>query len=600
LLNGGSNLQSRLGIIKLVADEPVYQRLDKFRLPPGFRGRAALYVQLWWLFQALIVKHLPQICYPLRRGLLRAFGARIGSNVLIRQGVEITFPWKVTIGDNTWIGDDVTLYSLGPIVIGANTVISQKSYICAADHDYTRSSFPIRERPVQIGDQVWIGADVWVGPGVKVADGAVVGARSTVIKDLPEAMVYVGSPCKPVRRRKSADDPSKTLIFVSSHRSAIRVADRMIGALAAQRKIKLFSFDRKIVDHPVYSDPNVSHTSLGRMKDGIALSRLYSLLRATWILSRAMRRNEDTETVVLVNSLELLIVSSICGLTRLPTVYDVSDIHPMQLSQSALGRCLRWIERKMLMRVRLLVVTSPWYYWEYYERWLGVQSPALLIENKVGSEYVNKGWRPALSNRIAWNGLLRCQASARVLLQCMATAPDSVHLSLHGTLDRLGPLGRELAQQPNCVFTGLYRPEALSALLKNSSFVWAIDFSEGENSKWLLPYRLYSAIAAGLPVIAVDGTATADVVRHHNLGIVLSEFTAQKVIEAIEHCDPRSYETWAQNVRNLQDRAARGDEWAMALEDVGRWDRLRLLPTAVDVNLVLSHDPIVEPDIAAG
>lgn len=160
-----------------------------------------MYVQFWWIVQALIVKPLPQICYPIRRFLLRAFGAKIGQGVLIRPGVEITFPWKVSIGDNTWIGDDVTLYSLGPITIGANTVISQKSYICAADHDYTHTSFPIRERAVQIGAQVWIGADVWVGPGVTVADGAVVGARSSVINDLPEAMVCVGTPCKPLKPR---------------------------------------------------------------------------------------------------------------------------------------------------------------------------------------------------------------------------------------------------------------------------------------------------------------------------------------------------------------------------------------------------------------
>jgi len=108
----------------------------------------------------------------------------------------------------------------------------------------------------------------------------------------------------------------------------------MIGALAANRKIKLFSFDRQIVDHPVYSDPNVTHASLGRIKDGVAVSRLYSLVRATWLLARATRHIEDSETVVLVNSLELLMISSVCGLTRLPTVYDVSDIHPTQLSKA--------------------------------------------------------------------------------------------------------------------------------------------------------------------------------------------------------------------------------------------------------------------------
>jgi putative colanic acid biosynthesis acetyltransferase WcaF len=184
-----------------VTDKQEFQRLNRFELPRGFRGRSAVFVQFWWLVQSLLVKPLPQICYPLRRALLRAFGAKIGSGVQVRPGVEITYPWKVAIGANSWIGDRVTLYSLGPITIGADSVISQNAYICAADHDYADISFPIRERPVEIGEQVWIASDVWVGPGVTIGDGTVVGARSTVTKDLPAGMVCVGSPCTPIKPR---------------------------------------------------------------------------------------------------------------------------------------------------------------------------------------------------------------------------------------------------------------------------------------------------------------------------------------------------------------------------------------------------------------
>jgi putative colanic acid biosynthesis acetyltransferase WcaF len=163
-----------------------------------------VYVQLWWIVQALVFKQLPQICYPVRRFLLRAFGARIGNGVRIRPGVEITYPWKLTIGEHSWIGDDVTLYSLGQITIGAHSVISQGSYVCAADHDYSVVTFPIRQRPIVIGDQVWIASDVWVGPGVSIGDGAVVGARSTVTHSLPAGMVCVGAPCRPMKNRKIA------------------------------------------------------------------------------------------------------------------------------------------------------------------------------------------------------------------------------------------------------------------------------------------------------------------------------------------------------------------------------------------------------------
>jgi putative colanic acid biosynthesis acetyltransferase WcaF len=190
--------------------EPEYQRLDLFKLPPGFRGRSALFVQFWWLIQALLFKPLPQVCYPVRSLLLRAFGARIGPGVLIRPGVEVTYPWKLTIGANSWIGDNVTLYTLGPITIGSNTVVSQHSYICAADHDHTQRTFPIRERPVVIGNQVWIAGGVWVGPGVRIAEAVVVGARSTVTRDLPAAMICAGSPCRPIKPRTMQRDIAVT------------------------------------------------------------------------------------------------------------------------------------------------------------------------------------------------------------------------------------------------------------------------------------------------------------------------------------------------------------------------------------------------------
>lgn len=179
----------------------MYQNLSKYKIPPGFRGRSALNVQLWWLTQSLIFKKSPQFMYGFRAWLLRLFGAKVGKKTVIRPSVTITYPWKVSIGDYAQIGDDVVIYSLGPISIGTNTVISQRSYLCAGDHDHTTPAFTLRGHPLVIEDQVWVGTDVFVAPGITIAKGAVVGARSSVFKDLPSAMVCMGSPCKPVKPR---------------------------------------------------------------------------------------------------------------------------------------------------------------------------------------------------------------------------------------------------------------------------------------------------------------------------------------------------------------------------------------------------------------
>jgi putative colanic acid biosynthesis acetyltransferase WcaF len=181
--------------------KPTVQNLSKFTMPRGFRGRSAWQVQLWWLVQSTLFRWSPQVAYPFRAWLLRLFGARVGRNTVIRPSVQITYPWKVSLADRVWLGDEVVLYSLGEITIGHDSVISQRSYICAGDHDYQDVRFSIRGRPVSIGNQVWVATDCFLAPGVKIGDGSVIGARSSVFCDQPPGRVCLGTPCRPIRAR---------------------------------------------------------------------------------------------------------------------------------------------------------------------------------------------------------------------------------------------------------------------------------------------------------------------------------------------------------------------------------------------------------------
>ncbi len=178
-----------------------FQNLNKFTLPRKFRGRSAVTVQLWWIVQASLFSWSPQFTYTWRNFLLRCFGAKIGKGVIIRPTVKVTYPWKLTVGDFSWVGDNAELYTLGEIEIGSNVVISQKSYLCAATHDYTKDTFDMIDKKITIEDEVWLAADVYIAPGITVKKGALVGARSSVFNDLPAGMICVGSPAKPVKLR---------------------------------------------------------------------------------------------------------------------------------------------------------------------------------------------------------------------------------------------------------------------------------------------------------------------------------------------------------------------------------------------------------------
>ncbi|MEG4054656.1 MULTISPECIES: hormogonium polysaccharide biosynthesis acetyltransferase HpsU [unclassified Microcoleus] len=161
------------------------------------RGKPSWVILLWWFVQAMAFPLTPHPFNGIRRGLLRLFGAKIGRGAIIRPTARFTYPWKIAIGDYSWIGDDVVLYSLDRIAIGKHCVISQKSYLCTGTHDPQDPAFGLITAPVLVNNGVWIAADCFIGPGVEIGANALIGARSSVFKNMPAGFICTGTPCRP-------------------------------------------------------------------------------------------------------------------------------------------------------------------------------------------------------------------------------------------------------------------------------------------------------------------------------------------------------------------------------------------------------------------
>ena len=156
---------------------------------------------LWYCVQLPFWLKVPRVLSPLRIALLRLFGAQIGRQCLIGSA-RIWIPWNLEMGEFSAIGDAVEIYNLAPVRIGANSVVSQRGYLCTATHDYTKSNFPIYSLPITIGPSAWIAAAAFIAPGINVGEGAVVGACSVVMKDVPPWMVCAGNPCRAIKLRR--------------------------------------------------------------------------------------------------------------------------------------------------------------------------------------------------------------------------------------------------------------------------------------------------------------------------------------------------------------------------------------------------------------
>lgn len=175
--------------------------------PPGtvagyFSRRENVRRAIWYIVEATFFRWSFRRADRWRSFLLRCFGARVGKRCLIRRSAHIEIPWHVTIGDDVMLGEQAIVYSLGPIVIGDRTMISPYVHLCGGSHDHRDRRMTLLRVPVTIGSDVWIAADAFIGPGVNVGDGTIVGARSSVFKDLPAWKVCHGNPARVVRERE--------------------------------------------------------------------------------------------------------------------------------------------------------------------------------------------------------------------------------------------------------------------------------------------------------------------------------------------------------------------------------------------------------------
>ena len=131
----------------------------------------------------------------------------IGKRVNISDMVYLEAKYgHLIIGDDTFIGIGCQFVAGNEVVVGKSCAIAAYTVIMDGNHG-TGERKPILSqsmilKPVHVGSDVWLGSHVTVTSGVNIGTGSVVGANAVVTRDLPEMVVAVGVPAKPIQSRK--------------------------------------------------------------------------------------------------------------------------------------------------------------------------------------------------------------------------------------------------------------------------------------------------------------------------------------------------------------------------------------------------------------
>lgn len=189
-------------VVRQVARSSPVKVIDLARAGKGnYSHRRGLPVRLlWFVIETCIINNrLIPLSY-VRAGLLRLFGARIGSNCRFPHAIRVKYPWNLQVGDNCWFGEDVYIYNQDTIRIGSNVCVSQGTFLTTGSHD-VQSTMDLKVAPIVIEDGVWLSSRCVVQMGVTVGRSAVVTPLSVVHKSLDPGGIYGGNPCKLIKNR---------------------------------------------------------------------------------------------------------------------------------------------------------------------------------------------------------------------------------------------------------------------------------------------------------------------------------------------------------------------------------------------------------------
>lgn len=164
-------------------------------------GKSGFTRSLWYVANACLMKSaIPGSNW--RRFLLRLFGAKIGKRIVIKPRVNIKYPWKLEVGDFSWIGEQVWIDNLAQVSIGKNCCISQGAMLLCGNHNYKKTSFDLMVGEIVLQDGVWLGAKSLVAPHVVCHTHSILTAGSIASKNLDAHSIYTGNPAEKIRERK--------------------------------------------------------------------------------------------------------------------------------------------------------------------------------------------------------------------------------------------------------------------------------------------------------------------------------------------------------------------------------------------------------------
>ena len=334
-----------------------------------------------------------------------------------------------------------------------------------------------------------------------------------------------------------------------------------------------------------YRDETVeykNHYNLGQVPQNKYLHRFVKIIFDIPRLAKILSNNSEVNVVYAWNfDIALLFVlTNLFSKRRYKFIYEVADIKPILLSNSVTGRILRKLEQYILNNTDYLCVTSKDFITNYFDKHYDFEAKIHILENKVYPPITQRIIKNKLNKipdgskwKIGLVGILRCNTSLQLLLDLATRLPKNIEVILAGIPEEhVKESFNKLISLENTIHLGEYKyPDNLIDVYSEIDIIWSADFSDlSDNSKWLLPNRIYEAGLFAIPQLCFSvNEAISKYVKSLNIGWILEEANIENLLKFFSSLTVKQYQQIQSNYNGLPTDQFSGDEQVkLLLNDV--------------------------------
>ncbi len=279
--------------------------------------------------------------------------------------------------------------------------------------------------------------------------------------------------------------------------------------------LKVLGFKRAVYEENSFSN-EIQYKSLGYIQDKNYFRRIFKLIKAFFTIRKY--KSQDASFYAL--SIDCLILARLAGFKS--GYYEIGDLRSCERPNSITSR----LERFLIRGLKGVVLTSEYFYSEYFEKFGIEKHKFVVIENKLDESLANnRGLVPKILKsekvKIGLVGLFRYEKPIKFIVDFVNENNDKYELVCYGD----GPYKALIEENVNdsISYNGSFKvPGDLAKIYENIDLNFVVYDSQSKNVMLALPNKLFESMFFSRPLLVSKGTSLEKEVNRLGVGMAIS------------------------------------------------------------------------------